>query len=193
MDTYKRTCCGGFPNDKKDQIRKHMAELAFLQMQAYFKVYKTTPITISCPGLRKDEHEVISYEGRRDLYIGVEKDPEICAENADLVHGDVLSALENARQADIPRPWVIDLDIFKAKITKGEATRVAHAVKNHMPKIACVRFTCPLRNNHKPTIEMEKALRRRFRIISAMNASYRGGKDGKGIPMGVFQYVLERK
>lgn len=192
MNTYKKTCCGGFQNTRKDILRKHMAQLAFEQLSPVMLTNKVSKFTISCPGLRKNEHEVVSYAGLKDYYIGAEKDSEICAENSDLIQGDVLEVLSNMRAAGYPKPSILDLDIYKHKVSETEAKRIADAAHKYMSRWACIRFTVPLRANKTPTKTIEKALRRKFRITSMASATYKGGKDGHGVPMGIFQFIIDR-
>ena len=66
MNTYKRTCCGGFQNERKDTLRKQLAQLAFEQLSPVMALKKISKFTISCPGLRRNEHEVVAYAGLKD-------------------------------------------------------------------------------------------------------------------------------
>jgi len=192
LPRHKKVRCGGFPNPKKDAIRRTLADLAFSLLEANSP---TLPYTVTCPGMRTNEHEVVSYKNREDLVILAEHSPDICALNPKAIPGDIVDVLMATGPASYPQIAVLDMDIFRGSIKPEYAGKIMDALKSdRMRHKFCVRAVCPYGRGVGPTPakELDVRLRKAFRIMSYSEMPYKGGANGHGACMKIFQWVCEK-
>lgn len=191
LPQHKKAMCGGFPNPQKDKIRREFADEAFEILEKRDRA-RTRLYTVSCPGLRENEHEVIGYDNKKELVILAEHDPTICMHNPAVVPGDILDVVASTQGAGYPKISVIDMDVFRTACTKEEAQRITKTLKSaNVTKHFCIRTTAPIARlaSNTPMASLEKMIRKNFKVIAYRERSYKGGCDQQGMPMKIFQWV----